>query len=90
YVAVYLDLVDQALTVGKILEVSAIALLTQTSFDGQLAAPRVFAVVSPAGEFSRRILTWMWGSPHKVLAADTLPPLGGPPNQEPVSADLLR
>ena len=90
YLAVYLDFVDQALMVGKTLEVSAIALLTQTSPDGQLGAPRVFAVVSPPGEFSRRILTWMWGSPDEVLATDTLPPLGGPPNQKPVSADLLR
>lgn len=90
YLAVYLDFVDQALMIGKTLEVSAIALLTQTSPDGQLRAPRVFAVVSPPGEFSRRILTWMWGSPDEVLATDTLPPLAGPPNQEPVSAELLR
>lgn len=76
--------------IGETLEVSAIALLTQTTADGQLGAPRVFAVVSPPGEFSRRILTWMWGSPDEVLATDTLPPLGGPPNQEPVSADLLQ
>lgn len=90
YLAVYLDFVDQALMIGEKLEVSAIALLTQTSPDGQLGAPRFFAVVSPLGEFSRRILTWMWGSPDGVLANDTLPPLGGPANQEPVSADLLR
>ncbi len=90
YLAVYLDLVDQALMIGKTLEVSAIVLLTQTNADGQLGAPRVFAVVSPPGEFSRRILSWMWGSPDNVLATDTLPPLGGPPNQEPVSAALLR
>jgi hypothetical protein len=90
YLAVYLDFVDQALMTGKALEVSAIVLLTQTSPGGQLGAPRVFAVVSPPGEFSRRILTWMWGSPDEVLASDTLPPIGGPPNQEPVSADLLR
>lgn len=90
YLAVYLDFVDQALTIGETLEVSAIALLTQTSPDGQLGAPRVFAVVSPPGEFSRRILTWMWSSPDEVLATNALPPLGGPPNQEPLSADLLR
>lgn len=90
YLGVYLDFVDQTLMIGKTFEVSAIALLTQTSPGGRLGAPRVFAVVSPPGEFSRRILTWMWDSPDEVLATDTLPPLGGPPNQEPVSADLLR
>jgi hypothetical protein len=91
YLAVYLDFVDQSLMVADLLEVSAITLLTQRGPDGQsLAAPRVFAVVSPPGEFSRRILTWMWGSPDEVIATDALPPLGGPPNQEPVSADLLR
>ncbi|MEW6639403.1 MAG: hypothetical protein AB1586_02790 [Pseudomonadota bacterium] len=91
YLAVYLDFVDQALMVADKFEVSAIALLTQWSPDGRhLAAPRVFAVVSPPGEFSRRILTWMWGSPNEVIATDALPPLGGPPNQESLSADLLR
>lgn len=90
YLAVYLDLVDQALTIGKTLEVSAIALLTQTGPDGQLAAPRAFAVVSPAGKYSRRILTWRWGSPNEVLATDALSPLGAPSHQQPVSADLLR
>jgi len=91
YLAVYLDFVDQALMVADKFEVSAIALLTQRSPDGQhLGAPRAFAVVSPPGEFSRRILTWIWGSPNEVIATDALPPLGGPPNQEPVSADLLQ
>lgn len=32
----------------------------------------------------------MWGSREGVLATDTLPPLAGPPNQEPLSAALLR
>jgi Domain of unknown function (DUF3846) len=90
YLGVYLDFVDQALMIAGKVEISAIALLTQWSIDRQLAAPRVFAVVSPPGEFSRRILTWMWGSPDEIIATDALRPLGGPPNQEPVSADLLR
>jgi hypothetical protein len=90
YLAVYLDFFDRALTVAGIFEVSAIALLTQWSANGELAAPRAFAVVSPPGEFSRRILTWIWGTPNEVIATDALPPLGGLSNQEPVSADLLR
>lgn len=90
YLAVYLDFVDQALMVRRGLQVSAIVLLRQTTPDGQLAAPCLFTVVSPPGEFSRRIVTWRWGSFDEVLASDALPPLGGPPNQEPVSADLLR
>jgi len=90
YLAVYLDFVDQALMVAGKFEISAITLSTQWSAGGELAAPRVFAVVAPAGEFSRRILTWKWGSPNEVMATDDSPPLGGPPNQEPVSAELLR
>jgi hypothetical protein len=90
YLAVYLDFFDKALMVGGKLEVSAIALLTQWSADGELAAPRAFAVVSPPGEFSRRILTWRWGSTDEVIGSDALPPLSGAPNQEPVTADLLR
>jgi hypothetical protein len=91
YLAVYLDFVDQAMMVAGSFEVSAIALITQWSAYGrQPAAPRVFAVVSPPGEFSRRILTWMWGATQEVMASDALPPLGGPPNQHPVSADMLR
>ena len=91
YLGVYLDFVDQAMLVDDQLEVSAVALLNQWSADGRgLAAPRVFMVVSPPGEFSRRILTWVWGSPNEVIATDALPPLSGPANQEPVSADLLQ
>jgi hypothetical protein len=91
YLAVYLDFVDQAMLVDEQLEVSAIALLNQRSADGQdVTAPRVFMVVAPAGQFSRRILTWLWGSPDEVIATDALPPLSGPPNQQPVSAELLR
>ncbi|WP_371420446.1 DUF3846 domain-containing protein [Tardiphaga sp.] len=91
YLAVYLDFVDQALVIADSFEVSAIVLLTQRSSDGRRpAAPRAFAVVSPPGEFSRRILTWMWGATHEVMAIDTVPPLSGPPNQQPVSADLLQ
>lgn len=90
YLAVYQDFPDKALMIGETLEVSAIALLTQTNPGGQFGAPRVFAVVSPPGEFSRRILTWVWGLPDEVLATDALPPVGGPPNQEPVITDLLR
>jgi hypothetical protein len=90
YLAVYLDFVDQALVVADSFEVSAIALLNQSNADGRSAAPRVLAVVSPPGEFSRRILTWIWGATHDVIATDALPPLSGPPNQQPVSADLLR
>lgn len=91
YRAVYLDFVDEAMLVDDKLEVSAVALLNRCSAHGQgLAAPRVFMVVSPPGEFSRRILTWVWGSPDEVIATDALPPLSGPANQDPVSADLLR
>jgi len=90
YLAVYLDFVDQALMVADSFEVSAIALLNQRNADGHLVAPRVFAVVSPPGEFRRRILSWIWGATEEILASDALPPLSGPPNQQPVSADLLR
>lgn len=91
YLSVYLDFVDQALIFGDTFEVSAIALLNLRSSDGyDFAAPRAFVVVSPFGEFSRRILTWIWGSSDGVIAVDALPTLGGPPNQEPLSADLLR
>ena len=90
YLAVYLDFVDQALMVAGKVEISAITLSTRYSSGGELAAPRAFAVVSLPGEFSRRILTWKWGSPNEVMATDDSPPLGAPPNQEPVSAELLR
>jgi hypothetical protein len=91
YLAVYLDFVDQALIFGDAFEVSAIALLSLRSSDGRdFTAPRVFAVMSPPGEFSRRILTWIWGSTNDIVATDALPALGGPPNQQPLSADLLR
>ena len=90
YLALYLDFVDQALTVAGKFEISAITLSTQYSSGGELAAPRAFAVMSLPGEYSRRILTWKWGSFNEVIATDDSAPLGGPPNQEPVSAELLR
>ena len=91
YLAVYLDFADQALCFSGGLEVSAIAMLSLRSSDGSdLAAPRAFVVVSRPGEFSRRMLTWIWGSPNGIIATDALPTLSGPPNQQPLSEDLLR
>ena len=74
HLAVYIDFVDQALLIGSTLEVSAIALLTPKSVDGHdLATPSAFAVVSPPGKFSRRILTWVWGASNEVIATDAQP-----------------